>query len=58
MDAPTPNLAIVDGKTQWRNNLYTNVLKGSPAGGGFSTQVAHPELMITSACRQRMDILL
>ena len=43
MDVPTPNLAIgyapyqVDGKTEWRNNLYTNVLKGGPAGGGFST---------------------
>lgn len=43
MDAPISNRAIgyaprqVDGKTQWRNNLYTNVLKGSPAGGGFST---------------------
>jgi CubicO group peptidase (beta-lactamase class C family) len=43
MDIPTSNLAIgyapyqVNGKTLWRNNLYTNVLKGSPAGGGFST---------------------
>ena len=43
MDVPTSNLAIgyipyqVEGKIQWRNNLYTNVLKGSPAGGGFST---------------------
>ena len=43
MDVPTPDLAIgyapyqVDGKTEWRNNLYTNVLKGGPAGGGFST---------------------
>jgi len=43
MDVPTTNLAIgyapyqVEGKTQWRNNLYTNVLKGSPAGGGYST---------------------
>lgn len=43
MDVPTTNLAIgyapyqVKGKTQWRNNLYTNVLKGSPAGGGYST---------------------
>lgn len=43
MDVPTPNLALgyfsdlVNGKTRWRNNLFNNVLKGSPAGGAFST---------------------
>jgi CubicO group peptidase (beta-lactamase class C family) len=43
MDIPTPNLALgyapysVNDKTQWRNNLFSNVLKGSPAGGAFST---------------------
>lgn len=43
MVVPTPNLAIgyapyqINGITQWRNNLYSNVLKGSPAGRGFST---------------------
>jgi D-alanyl-D-alanine carboxypeptidase len=43
MDAPIPNRATgyaphqVDEKIQWKNNLYTNVLKGSPADGGFST---------------------
>lgn len=43
MDDPVPNLAIGFGKYQnnnsikWKNNLFTNVFKGSPAGGGFST---------------------
>ena len=42
MDQPVANLAIGYGRdneteTGWRNNLYTHVLKGGPAGGGFST---------------------
>jgi len=42
MDAPVENLAIgyvSDWKSpaKWRNNLYLHVLKGGPAGGGFST---------------------
>ena len=43
MDDPVPNLAIgfnrtfKDGKPIWKNNLFENVFKGSPAGGGFST---------------------
>lgn len=42
MDEPIPNLAIGYRKenkstTGWRNNLFSHVLKGSPAGGGFST---------------------
>jgi CubicO group peptidase (beta-lactamase class C family) len=43
MDADTPNLAIgytrVETRTgeEWRNNLYLHVIKGGPAGGGFST---------------------
>jgi CubicO group peptidase (beta-lactamase class C family) len=47
MDTPVPNLAIgytkmtYDGTpTQdgsWRNNLFMHVVKGGPAGGGFST---------------------
>lgn len=44
MDKVVPNLAIgyvkdVDatGKTVWTNNLYKHVIKGGPAGGGFST---------------------
>jgi len=45
MDRPVPNLAIgytregLDGSATeaWRNNLYMHVLKGGPAGGGFST---------------------
>jgi CubicO group peptidase (beta-lactamase class C family) len=42
MDQPVPNLAIGYEKdrnteTGWRNNLYAHVLKGGPAGGGFST---------------------
>ncbi|MGB2988218.1 MAG: serine hydrolase domain-containing protein [Phycisphaerae bacterium] len=43
MDKPVPNLAIgysrertEDGE-QWTNNLYKHVVKGGPAGGGFST---------------------
>jgi CubicO group peptidase (beta-lactamase class C family) len=43
MDAVVPNLAFgysrertPSGK-EWRNNLYQHVIKGGPAGGGFST---------------------
>jgi CubicO group peptidase (beta-lactamase class C family) len=40
MDHDTPNLAIgytrgEDGR--WMNNLFLHVVKGGPAGGGFST---------------------
>ncbi len=43
MDRPVPNLAIgysqekAKGGPVWTNNLYKHVLKGGPAGGGFST---------------------
>lgn len=43
MDEVIPNLAIGFGRekegvnTIWKNNLFTNVFKGSPAGGCFST---------------------
>jgi len=43
MDQPVPNLAIgyhkeVSGENSvWKNNLYLHVVKGGPAGGGFST---------------------
>lgn len=42
MDEPVENLAIgysrdENRKTGWRNNLYLHVIKGGPAGGGFST---------------------
>ena len=42
MDRPVENLAIgyspdPASPYKWRNNLYTHVLKGGPAGGGFST---------------------
>jgi CubicO group peptidase (beta-lactamase class C family) len=47
MDTPVPNLAIgytrmdYDGSRNpggaWRNNLFMHVVKGGPAGGGFST---------------------
>ena len=42
MDYPVENLAIgysPDWKSpyQWQNNLYRHVIKGGPAGGGFST---------------------
>jgi CubicO group peptidase (beta-lactamase class C family) len=42
MDYPVENLAIGysrDPKSpyHWQNNLYKHVIKGGPAGGGFST---------------------
>ncbi|HAS40558.1 MAG TPA: serine hydrolase [Microscillaceae bacterium] len=42
MDQPVPNLAIGyepndKNETGWKNNIYQHVLKGGPAGGGFST---------------------
>jgi CubicO group peptidase (beta-lactamase class C family) len=42
MDRPVENLAIgyspdPDSPYKWQNNLYKHVLKGGPAGGGFST---------------------
>jgi CubicO group peptidase (beta-lactamase class C family) len=39
MDRPVPNLAIGYTKEggEWRNNLYLHVVRGGPAGGGFST---------------------
>jgi len=43
MDRPVPNLAMGYIKEYdkngpyWRNNIYDHVLKGGPAGGGFST---------------------
>ena len=43
MDKPVPNLATGYSKEQskegpqWTNNLYKHVIRGGPAGGGFST---------------------
>jgi len=42
MDYPVENLAIgyspdPASPAKWQNNLYKHVLKGGPAGGGFST---------------------
>ncbi len=42
MDYPVENLAIGyipsgDTKYGWQNNLFKHVIKGGPAGGGFST---------------------
>jgi CubicO group peptidase (beta-lactamase class C family) len=42
MDYPVDNLAIgyspdFTSPYKWQNNLYKHVLKGGPAGGGFST---------------------
>ena len=45
MDRPVPNLAIGYSKERsgegppWTNNYYKHVIKGGPAGGGFSTVV-------------------
>ncbi|MFT5052144.1 MAG: CubicO group peptidase (beta-lactamase class C family) [Chlamydiales bacterium] len=39
MDRPVKNLAIgySEHDGEWFNNLYAHVIKGGPAGGGFST---------------------
>ncbi len=42
MDQPVPNLAIgysrdSSNETGWTNNILKHVVKGGPAGGGFST---------------------
>lgn len=44
MDRPVPNLAMgysrergSEGRPGWSNNLYKHVIRGGPAGGGFST---------------------
>ncbi|QEG22925.1 serine hydrolase [Mariniblastus fucicola] len=41
MDKPVKNLAIgyfkKDNERDWSNNLYRHVIRGGPAGGGFST---------------------
>ena len=41
MDQPVANLAIgyipTDNDTGWTNNLFMHVIKGGPAGGGYST---------------------
>jgi CubicO group peptidase (beta-lactamase class C family) len=42
MDIPVENLAIgyyrdQESPNEWKNNYYLHVIKGGPAGGGFST---------------------
>jgi len=39
MDEVVPNLAIgyTHMRGEWKNNLFMHVIKGGPAGGGFST---------------------
>lgn len=40
LDHDTPNLAIGYTRSkngQWQNNIFKHVIKGSPAGGGYST---------------------
>lgn len=40
LDRPVENLAegyYLQGPGQWKNNLFLHVLKGGPAGGGYST---------------------
>jgi CubicO group peptidase (beta-lactamase class C family) len=44
MDIPVENLAIgyyrdQDSPNGWKNNYFLHVIKGGPAGGGFSTVV-------------------
>lgn len=43
MDNPVENLAIgyvpANNKYGWENNIYKHVIKGGPAGGGFSTVI-------------------
>jgi CubicO group peptidase (beta-lactamase class C family) len=51
MDRPVPNLAIGytrDGEG-WRNNILMHVVRGGPAGGGYST--AHDLLKFDQALR-------
>lgn len=58
MDDSVSNLAIGFGKQQegkqniWKNNLFTNVFKGSPAGGGFST--VHDMLKFVNALQNHV----
>jgi len=54
MDQPVPNLAIgyirdPDAATGWRNNILLHVVKGGPAGGGYST--VHDLLRFDQALR-------
>ena len=51
MDKPVPNLAIGYSRTAdgWENNLFKHVIKGGPAGGGFST--VHDLLRFDQALR-------
>src|SRR5947208_15360588 len=46
LDRDTPNLAVGYTRTrsagptasgQWKNNIFMHVIKGGPAGGGYST---------------------
>jgi CubicO group peptidase (beta-lactamase class C family) len=44
LDRVNPNLAVGyersfadDGTKQWRNNIFMHVIRGGPAGGGYST---------------------
>jgi CubicO group peptidase (beta-lactamase class C family) len=44
LDHVNPNLAVgyqrewaADGTPRWRNNLFQHVIRGGPAGGGYST---------------------
>ncbi len=60
MDHDTPNLAIGythaegDPPNRWTNNLYLHVVKGGPAGGGFSTV---SDLLRFASALQRSTIL-
>ena len=56
MDRPVANLAIgySRGDGGWENNLYKHVIRGGPAGGGFSTA---PDLLRFAGALRAHELL-